>query len=79
MRDDSSDAGRALSQALGECLKTLSPKMMSLVQMVYQKGIKPGAAAEQIGWKPDAAYVALSRARKQLRLCIEKRVSPGSV
>jgi len=63
-----------VSRALADCITHLSPKLKQLVELVYRNGIKPGAAADQVGWKPEAAYVGLSRARKELKLCIQKKV-----
>lgn len=62
-------------KALNDCLGALPPKLRKLIQLVYQGGIKPGEAAMEVQWKPEAAYVGLSRARKQLRQCIEKKVN----
>jgi len=66
---------RKISLALADCIKQLSPKLQQLVDLVYRSGIKPGEAADQVGWQPEAAYVGLSRARRALKKCIEKKVA----
>lgn len=62
-----------LNQALSRCIKKLAPKAKLLVERVYEDGVKPGAVAKEIGWKTNAAYVALSRARSTLRTCLERQ------
>jgi RNA polymerase sigma-70 factor, ECF subfamily len=72
---DESDAlrERDLNQALARCLDKLAPKTRQLVELVYRDGLKPGAVAEKVGWQPNAVYVALSRARAELRGCVERQ------
>lgn len=76
--DEESEKSEVLEQktirALAECITKLSPKLKQLVELVYRSGIKPGVAAEQIGWKREAAYVGLSRARKELKRCAEGKI-----
>ena len=69
---------RPIVQALAKCLKKLAPKPRLLIERVYRDGVKPGVVADEVGWKANATYVALSRARASLRLCIEKQ-GAGSI
>lgn len=72
-RDDPELAG-----ALAKCLKKLAPKARLLVESVYRDGMKPREAAGQVGWTANAVYVALSRARLDLRNCLRKQLGPGA-
>ncbi|MDF1860990.1 MAG: sigma-70 family RNA polymerase sigma factor [Verrucomicrobiales bacterium] len=67
-----------LAAALSRCLNKLAPKSRLLIERVYRDGLKPGTVAEEIGWKPNAAYVTLSRARATLRSCIAKQPNTES-
>jgi RNA polymerase sigma-70 factor, ECF subfamily len=68
------DKDTSASDALKNCLKELSPKVSKMIELRYQKGLKPSKIAEHIGWTAEAVYVALSRTRTTLKGCIEKNL-----
>lgn len=57
--------------ALYNCLEKLAPQARRTVNLFYQDEHKPKAIAQIMNWTPLAVSVALSRARKFLRECIE--------
>lgn len=57
--------------ALDGCLERLAPQARRTVDLFYQGEHKPAEIARMMGWTPLSVSVALSRARKFLRECIE--------
>ncbi len=64
--------------ALKVCVTKLSPKPKSMIEMLYQDEMKPAEIAERMGWAPGGVYVALSRARSQLRTCVKKELKQAA-
>jgi RNA polymerase sigma-70 factor (ECF subfamily) len=64
--------GRERSRALRGCLERLAPRAMEMVRLRYYAGLAPQEVARQLGWKPNAVNVALSKARAFLRKCVER-------
>jgi len=62
---------------LGDCLSQLPPTARELVELRYQRELKPGAIADLKNWTPNSVYVALSRARALLRDCLESKLTPN--
>jgi RNA polymerase sigma-70 factor, ECF subfamily len=63
------------SQAmLAECLEELSPRAREALDIRYGEACKPTEVARRLNWKPEAVYVALSRARAVLRDCVERKI-----
>ena len=62
---------------LGDCLSQLPPTARELVELRYQRELKPGAFAYLMNWRPISVYVALSRARALLRDCLESKLTPN--
>lgn len=58
---------------LNECLSELPPAMKRSLGLRYEGNMKPAEIARMMGWKAEAVYVALSRARHLLRECIERK------
>lgn len=65
--------------ALAECLKRLSPKARQMIEMRYTQGVKPREIAELTGTTPNTVSVALSRIRKTLGDCIDRRITKGDI
>ncbi len=63
-----------LMGALSKCIEKLAPKPRRMIELQYREKMKPGAIADHLGWESNAVYVALSRARADLRKCIERKV-----
>lgn len=56
---------------LSRCLARLTPTVQKMLRLRYEDALKPGEIAKLIGWTPNAVCVATSRARMELRQCIE--------
>ena len=67
----------AFARNLGDCLSQLPPTARELVELRYQRELKPGAIADLKNWTPNSVYVALSRARALLRDCLESKLTPN--
>ncbi len=60
---------------LAGCVEALAPRARQAVTLRYEQAHKPPEIAKIMGWSVDAVNVALSRARKVLRKCVEQRIS----
>lgn len=56
------------------CLEKLAPQARRIVDLFYRDEHKPQEIARRLSWTPAAVSVALSRARKTLRECIERQI-----
>ncbi len=76
--DDGADAEglERFATALKECMGKLPPKAGDLIRRRYHLGQMPEEIAPAVGWTPNSVRVALSRARKTLRDCVESRPAP---
>ncbi|HYE97710.1 MAG TPA: sigma-70 family RNA polymerase sigma factor [Planctomycetota bacterium] len=61
--------------ALDDCLQAVAPKSRQLVDLRYGQGMLPPEIARRIAWTVSAVHVALSRVRKTLRECAERRLA----
>ncbi len=57
------------------CVEDLAPKARLAVELRYQRALKPAEISRVMGWTVNAVNVALSRARKAVRQCIELRLA----
>lgn len=57
---------------LAACLKKLTPTVQRLLHLRYQDALKPAEIARLVKWTPNSVCVATSRARTELRKCIER-------
>src|SRR3569623_1527934 len=73
-KDEGRAAWRDRERALNQCLEILPERSAALVAERYQKGLTIEDLAEETGMKADAIYQALSRLRKQLRDCVQRRL-----
>jgi len=62
------------SDALEECLKTLSPKNRKLIKLRYREGLSPADIAEKMDTSSGTVRVLLHRIRTALGKCIESRL-----
>jgi RNA polymerase sigma-70 factor (ECF subfamily) len=60
---------------LPHCLDKLAPQARRIVDLFYRDEHKPQEIAQRLSWTPAAVSVALSRARRALRECIERRLA----
>jgi DNA-directed RNA polymerase specialized sigma24 family protein len=52
----------------------MAGRSREVIQQRYQDGKSNSAIATSMGWKLDSVKVALSRARKTLAACIERKL-----
>ncbi len=64
--------------ALRECLALIKGRALTLLNLRYDKSLKPQAIALEMGMNAGAVRVMLSRTRQTLHDCIQKRVTPSS-
>jgi RNA polymerase sigma-70 factor (ECF subfamily) len=70
------EAGLAARRAvLASCLEEVSGRARDLLELRYVDGLLPARIAEQVNWSVGAVNVALSRARRFLRDCAERRIA----
>ncbi|MEO0415785.1 MAG: sigma factor-like helix-turn-helix DNA-binding protein, partial [Verrucomicrobiota bacterium] len=69
-----SDSQVQLVTALKHCLTKLPPRSRSMIEMLYEDEKKPAQIAEEINWEVNGVYVALSRARSQLKACVNAKL-----
>ncbi len=61
-------------ETLRECIDELAPSARRAIDLRYGESCKPAEIARRLKWKPEAVYVALSRARSLLRDCIDRKL-----
>ncbi len=61
--------------ALALCVQSLPPPHRRLVEWRYHEGRDGRFLAERLNKSVDAAYMVLSRVRRQLRDCVERRMA----
>ena len=64
-------------EVLRRCLEDLAPRARELATLRYVQDLMPTVIAERIRWTVNAVNVALSRVRRQLRECCERRLDVG--
>ena len=64
--------------ALPGCVAKLAPRARRIVDLFYEYEHRPGEIAQILSWTPTAVSVALSRARRFLRQCIEQQLRSGT-
>ena len=62
---------------LHECIEELTGRSREVIQKRYREGKSNSAIAAAMNWKSDSVKVALSRARKLLAKCVERRIQVG--
>jgi RNA polymerase sigma-70 factor (ECF subfamily) len=68
---DSATAPDYRSDWLRGCMERLTPNLQKMMRLRYEDALKPAEIARLMGWTPNAVCVATSRARSELRRCIE--------
>jgi len=66
--------GPARRQALIECVSSLPGNSRELVRLKYEQGLSVDAVAERVQRPYSGILMALSRVRKALAICVEKRL-----
>ncbi|MGN6727108.1 MAG: sigma-70 family RNA polymerase sigma factor [Tepidisphaeraceae bacterium] len=70
MADELSDRERAL----GDCIDRLRSDERELLRMRYQSDSDPAGIADTLGRSVEAIYTALSRIRRKLFNCVDRKV-----
>ncbi len=70
-----SDQMDARQEALRHCLERLRPKDRELIRMRYATGKSGEDVAQQLGRPANSVYQSLSRIRRTLAECIERRLT----
>ena len=76
-RPQPAEDDEALLVALRHCLAALPDRLRSLISRRYGSGLSIRDLAREVGKSEAALKVALSRTRKQLMHCIERRLAVG--
>ena len=71
MEEGRSDEGL---HALEECKDGLAPQATLVIYLRYEHSQRPPEIAEKMGWTVNAVNVALARARKVLRECVDRKL-----
>jgi len=64
-------------EALRRCLDRLAPRAKDLIRRRYHRAQMPQQIAAEVGWTVNAVRVALTRARRMLRECMERQLNIG--
>jgi RNA polymerase sigma-70 factor (ECF subfamily) len=64
-------------EALRECLRSVPDRGHQALSMRYAEGLDGGAVARKMGVSLNALYTLLSRVRKMLFDCVERRMRSG--
>lgn len=59
---------------IGVCVEQLAPKAQAIIELRYKQGHRAVEVARQMGWTVNAIHVALSRARRAIRDCVQRRL-----
>jgi len=67
-------ASRDQLEALGQCLRSLTPRSQKIVALRYGEELSGIEVAERMGCKVDTLYKALARIYQNLRECIRENL-----
>jgi RNA polymerase sigma-70 factor (ECF subfamily) len=68
-----------LQRQVAACVESLAAKAKTVVELRYKQGHAAAEIARQMGWTTNAIHVALSRARRAIRECVQRRLAvPGA-
>ena len=62
-------------KALTKCIEKLAPKPKLAIELQYREKCKPADIADRLGWEANSVYVTLSRARSDLKNCVQKSIA----
>jgi RNA polymerase sigma-70 factor (ECF subfamily) len=71
---DQSEHSEDRRRALGECLDGISGRRRIVLEMRYQRDLRPPDIAERLGITPNAVLLLLHRTRRFLADCISRRL-----
>lgn len=73
-QDGNQDYWRTRQQALGECIQTLPERSQQMLRLKYEQGMSAQEVAEEITQSAESVWMALSRLRRVLRDCAERKL-----
>ena len=73
-QDERQAAWNARKNALAECVKALPEKSKELLRLVYEQGVPLARVAERLKRPYAGVLMALSRVRRALAECVEKKI-----
>jgi RNA polymerase sigma-70 factor (ECF subfamily) len=72
--DELSEERTAMVRA---CLEKLAPRLQEVMRLRYFAEHGPGEIARMLAWTPNSVNVALSRARKLMHGCVDRKLQKG--
>jgi len=66
-------------RALEACKEGLAPQAKRVIDLRYEESHRPPEIAERLGWTVNAVNVALARARKALRECVDRKLKKETI
>lgn len=72
--EESREETRHRQKHLAACVAALTERVQRMITLRYNQRLAVPAIAQDVGWTVDAVHVALSRARKTLAECIQRRL-----
>ncbi|HZE97225.1 MAG TPA: sigma-70 family RNA polymerase sigma factor [Planctomycetota bacterium] len=74
---DRSEAAAPDTDGLRDCISKLPPRSQGLLVLRYERSLKLGDIAKEVGSSLDAVHKTLSRIREVLQECLQRRVQAG--
>ncbi len=75
---DRTEAAAPDTDGLRDCIAKLPPRSRSLLALRYERSLKLGEIAKEVGSSLDAVHKLLSRIRENLQECLERRLQEGA-
>jgi len=75
---DRTEAAAPDTDGLRDCISKLPPRSQSLLVLRYERSLKLGEIAKEVGSSLDAVHKLLSRIRENLQECLQRRLQEGS-
>jgi RNA polymerase sigma-70 factor (ECF subfamily) len=72
--DAAAEGGDRRRDALSRCLEDMPGNTRRLVELTYRDGCDAATVANRLASSVNAIYLALSKLRRRLRACVERRV-----
>jgi len=75
-QDGNQEYWRLRQEALTECVKELPARSRELLQLKYEEDLSAEAVGDKLALSAAAVWMSLSRVRKLLRECAERKLRP---
>jgi RNA polymerase sigma-70 factor (ECF subfamily) len=75
---DRTEAAAPDTEGLRDCISKLPPRSQSLLALRYERSLKLGQIAKEVGSSLDAVHKLLSRIRENLQECLQRRLQEGA-